>query len=222
MISVTKDWNPKQKKLALLLSKSESFIEGIYLCLEMHNQVHDMEKENKPTIYQQLINGLTSEIIKFRPENNFASIAWNLWHITRIEDAVSNILINNSDQVLNATWMNKLNIKINDTGNAFSKGDVDRFDSEINIAELLKYRKAVGKNTQKILKKLTAEGRKIKPGKEQLDRIVAEGVLTGEKDSIWLLDFWGKKTVSGLLTMPVTRHQIVHINDCFKLKKKYK
>jgi hypothetical protein len=48
-----------------------------------------------------------------------------------------------------------------------------------------------------------------------------EGVLTRQDDSIWLLDFWGKKTVAGLLQMPITRHQIVHINDCFKLKAKY-
>ena len=36
-----------------------------------------------------------------------------------------------------------------------------------------------------------------------------------------LLDFWKNKTIAGLLTMPITRHQIVHINDCFKLKERY-
>ena len=42
-----------------------------------------------------------------------------------------------------------------------------------------------------------------------------------EPASIWLLDFWKNKTIAGLLTMPITRHQIVHINDCFKLKERY-
>jgi hypothetical protein len=44
--------------------------------------------------------------------------------------------------------------------------------------------------------------------------------VTEHKDSVWLLDFWGKKTVAGILLMPITRHQIVHLNDCIKLKER--
>jgi len=66
------------------------------------------------------------------------------------------------------------------------------------------------------------QDRKRKPTQEQLKRIIEENVVTTSKDSIWLVDFWSKKTVSGLLTMPITRHQIVHVNDCFKLVEKYK
>lgn len=58
------------------------------------------------------------------------------------------------------------------------------------------------------------QDRKRKPTQEQLKRIIEENVVTTSKDSIWLVDFWSKKTVSGLLTMPITRHQIVHMNDC--------
>jgi hypothetical protein len=55
---------------------------------------------------------------------------------------------------------------------------------------------------------------------ESVRRILAEGGVTGHKDSVWLLDFWGKKTVAGILLMPVTRHQILHLNDSMKLKEK--
>ena len=110
----------------------------------MHAELHDIAKNDTPNIYQELLDGLTPECVAFRPTNHFSSIAWDIWHITRIEDAISNILIADTEQV-----------------------------------------------------------------------------LTKEKDSIWLLNFWGNKTVSVLLTMPITRHQMVHINDCFKIKRIY-
>jgi len=221
MLSVTQQWNPNQKMLSQLLSSKDNFNAGIKLCLEMHNQVHDFNKNNPSTIYQRLIQDITPEIIKYHPTNSFSSIAWNLWHITRIEDAISNILITDSDQILNKEWLKNMNVNITDTGNAFSKEDVDKFDSAINTNELLKYRKAVGKNTQKTIKNITEEDKKRKPSKDQLKKIIAEKVLTKDKDSIWLLDFWGNKTINGLLLMPITRHQIFHINDCYKLKEKY-
>jgi hypothetical protein len=221
MFSVTQDWNPKQKRLSALLASAESFEEGIDLCLEMHGQLHDLKKGITQTIYQSLLKGLSPDMIKYRPIKTFSSIAWDIWHITRIEDAVSNILIADSAQVLNAEWLKRLGLTITDTGNALSKEDVDELGRMIDTEALLKYRKAVGQKTQKIIKGIGEADRKRKPTKSQLRRILSEKVLTKEKDSIWLLDFWGNKTITGLLLMPITRHQMVHINDCFKLREKY-
>lgn len=221
MFSAAYDWNPNQKNLAYFLLRSDTYKDAISLCLEMHKQLHDLSKYGNPTIYQQLIFNLNPRVITFRAANHFSSIAWNIWHITRIEDAISNILINKSNQILNSEWNKKLGVKTTETGNSFSEIDVDNFDLKINTSELMKYRKAVGKNTQKILKKLTTEDRVRKPQAEQFERILKEGVLTNQKESIWLLDFWRRKSISGLLTMPITRHQIVHINDCIRLKEKY-
>jgi hypothetical protein len=39
--------------------------------------------------------------------------------------------------------------------------------------------------------------------------------------SIWLLDFWEKKNMLGLIMMPITRHQTVHLNDCYNIKEKH-
>ena len=223
MISISKAWNPKQKLLLELLKKDSTFEEAVSVCMDLHKQVHDLEVENdSKTIYQQLLQMLTPNNVKYRPKDNFSSIAWNIWHITRIEDAIANIIINNSKQILSEEILHKINVTITDTGNAFTEQDVDLFNKQVNIIELLKYRKKVGKNTVEILQGLTVQDRKRKPTQEQLKRIIEENVVTTSKDSIWLVDFWSKKTVSGLLTMPITRHQIVHVNDCFKLVEKYK
>lgn len=218
MSTVTQRWNPWQKELSRLLSSPDGFDEAMILCLRMHNEAHDLGKGLSPTIYQSLLEGLSPEAMKYRPEKSFSSIAWNIWHITRIEDAIANILIADADQVLSKEWLDRMNVKITDTGNAFTQADVDALDGRINANELLKYRKVVGKTTQKVLKNIRAADKKRKPTAEQLKRIVSEKVLTQESESIWLLDFWKGKTVSGLLKMPITRHQIVHINDCFRLK----
>ena len=63
---------------------------------------------------------------------------------------------------------------------------------------------------------------RVKVKQDRLNRIFSEGGVLGAEESKWLLDFWGKKNIAGLIMMPVTRHQIVHLNDSFKLKKKCK
>jgi len=223
MISVSKYWNPKQKKLNELLQSNSTFDKALFVCIELHAQLHDLFKNNNsPTIYQELLSLVNNENIKYRPVNNFSSIAWNIWHITRIEDAVSNILISNSKQILTEEILNKINVNITDTGNAFTAADVDVFSESINLKELIKYRKKVGTNTVAILQKLTVLDRNRKPTQEQLHRLIQENVVTSSPESIGLVDFWGKKTISGLLTMPITRHQIVHINDSFRIVEKCK
>ena len=53
---------------------------------------------------------------------------------------------------------------------------------------------------------------------EALEKILCEGGVTQQGNSIWLLDFWGKKDIAGILLMPPTRHVMLHLNDCCKWK----
>jgi hypothetical protein len=54
----------------------------------------------------------------------------------------------------------------------------------------------------------------------QLQQIIDEGAVLNVEASNWLIDFWGKKNVSGILLMPGTRHHIVILNESFREKKK--
>ncbi len=216
------EWNPKQKQLTALLKGKNTFYDGIRLCLEMHAQVHDVKREAQhKTIYQHLIDGLDEGLVKFRPERQFSSIAWNIWHISRIEDAVANILIADTKQVFTQGWQDNIGVRMTDTGNAMKWHDVDRFDAMIDVKALYQYRKAVGERTQEILPQIRVEERLKKPGSEQLARLLNEGVLVNDPESLWLFDYWKEKTIVGLLLMPITRHQLVHIHDSFKIKQKY-
>ncbi len=220
MIPVAKDWNPKQKALKAFLSNSDEK-EAVSLCLQMHSQLHDSQLTLTPNSYQDmLINDLSDICFRHMPVDSFSSIAWNLWHITRIEDAVCNILIADESQIFNNALKKRMGASLMDTGNAMDMKEATAFSKTIKMNELLIYRFKVGEKSQKIIKGLSRSDFKKKPHQRQLDRLLKENVILNHKESIWLLDFWSKKTIAGLLLMPITRHQIVHLNNCMKLKAK--
>jgi hypothetical protein len=221
MINVSKGWNEKQKNLAVFLPNQKTFNKGINLLLEMHSLLHDKKvyKTSSETFYDNLWENMKDETCKIISDKE-TSILWDIWHITRIEDIVSNIIIGNKETIFNNEIQAKLNIKIKDTGNAMTHSEIELLNKNINIKELKGYRVKVGKSTQKIIETLEFTDIKRKVEKEQLEKIKQNGGVIDDPKSIWLLDFWGKKNILGLIMMPITRHQIVHLNDCFKIKQK--
>ncbi|MDF3000487.1 MAG: hypothetical protein K0Q48_606, partial [Bacillota bacterium] len=121
-------------------------------------------------------------------------------------------------QVLNSHWLSRLHTQVTDTGNAMTDDEIMEFSKSIEPEILKEYRIAVGTQTKEILKKLKAEDMKKKVKPECLARIRNEHGVTEHPDSIWLLDFWGKKDVDGIILMPITRHQLVHINEGLHIK----
>lgn len=225
MINVTKLWNPKQALLREIINKPDRFDEAIELCLEMHSLVHtsEMSGTNISTFEDELWDGLDEFSFRTMPTIKDATIAWNLWHLTRIEDITANILIADDIQVINRdNWLDKMNVTVCDTGNAMTDEEIEALSLAINMKELRNYRIAVGRKTREIIKQLQAKDMKRKMEPAGLQRIFDEGGVLRVKGSEWLVDFWGKKTVAGILLMPITRHQIVHINDSLKLKERCK
>jgi hypothetical protein len=204
------------------LSKEETFDDGIKLLLEMHGILHDKKvyKGKDETIYNILWDNLKEETCK-KISGKETSILWNIWHISRIEDIAGNILINNGETIFNKDIQTKLNIKIQDTGNAMSYKEIEDFNNSINIKELNNYRIKVGKSTKEIIGNFKFKDMKRKVENNQLDKIKENGGVINDKNSIWLLGFWAKKNILGITMMPVTRHQTMHLNDCFNIKEKY-
>ena len=61
---------------------------------------------------------------------------------------------------------------------------------------------------------------KRKFDKEKLQMIIDEGAVLDVEASNWLIDFWGRKNVAGIILMPATRHNMVHINESLSAKRK--
>ncbi len=216
-------WNPKQSRLKEIINNPGRFIEAVSLCLEMHALLHasDVSGSKTQTFEDKLWDGLTESMFRALPAGHALTIAWNIWHITRIEDITVNILIEGDSQVINSgDWNKRLNTSVRDTGNAMTRDEILDFSAKINWTELRNYRMAVGRQTRHIIGGLKYEDMKKKPAPDRLKRILDEGGVLEDKDSVWLIDFWGRKTTAGILLMPAARHQVVHLNDAFKIKEK--
>ncbi len=215
-------WNPLQARLREMIRKPECFQDALALCSELHARVH-REKvygTSEATLADLVANGLTESAFRRMPTVKDVTIAWNLWHIARIEDITMNLLVADGAQVLNEEWHKRLLTKVRDTGNAMTDDEILSFSGEVDKEALLSYRDAVGLRSREILERLTPKDITRKFTASQKQRIMEEGGLTEHPDSRWLLDFWGRKDVAGILLMPLTRHQHGHLNDCLKLRKK--
>jgi hypothetical protein len=222
MIPVGAEWNPQHGRLKELLKQKDTAEKGYALCLTMHGMLHDkgVTAGFKGKTYSDHLWKYYDEE-RFRITNSKDwSVVWNLWHMTRVEDLVSSLLLGNREPVLRDSWLVKLGTDIRDTGNAMTSKEIVEFSRVIDIKELREYRMVVGRMTQNILKSLKPEDLNMKPGVKQLDRIIETGGVIDHPDSLWLRTFWGRKTTAGLLLMPLTRHLVVHLNHCFKIVEK--
>ena len=193
------------------------------VCLEQHAMVHAaaMSQINAVTIEDELWADLGENTFRLMPTRQDETIAWSLWHITRIEDITMNILVAGGRQVLNTEpWLEKLQISVCDTGNAMTDGEMIAFSNQIDMQELRKYRIAVGRKTRQIIQGLQPADLKRKMAPDRLRRVFNEGAVLDVEDANWLVDFWGRKNVAGILLMPVTRHLLVHLNEALRLKGK--
>jgi hypothetical protein len=93
---------------------------------------------------------------------------------------------------------------------------VATLSSQVDIDALRAYRQSVGCRTREIVRKPGEF--KQKPEASRLQKIMDEGALLPE--AIGILNYWSKRTVAGLLLMPPTRHNFLHLNEALRIKRK--
>ncbi len=207
------------KDLNAIIRKREHVEKAKELFLELHSFLHSSSISNgEKNEYDELISDLKDSEYAIMPTSKDETIAWALWHMARIEDLTMNILVARKDQIFNDEWKVLLQATIQDTGNALTDEQIIELSKNLNKDQLLEYRSIVGKRTREIISELSAEDMKRKISEEDLVKILEEGGVTPQNESIWLLDFWGHKDVAGILLMPPSRHMMLHINDCCKWK----
>lgn len=218
-------WNIDIKRLREIILMQDKINESIELALKLHSMVHCSEVSgiNEITFEDELWNGLNEKVFNTASNKEGFTIAYSIWHTTRIEDITVNILINNGEQVFNQlNWKERINSSIIDTGNAMTAEERKKFSKNINMQELRNYRIAVGKRTREVIKTLNAADMKRKVNKNGLEQIINEGAVLNVEASNWLIDFWGRKNVAGIILMPATRHHTVHLNEALQIKSKAK
>lgn len=207
------------KELNTVIRKPDKLADAKRLFFELHSKLHlsSMSGTEKNDV-DYLLNDLVPREYSIMPTSKDETIAWVLWHIARIEDLTMGILVANGNQLFNDEWKRRLNVSISDTGNALSDDEIMELSRQLNIKELISYRNAVGQRTRDIVRLISANEMKRTVFPHGLESVMQAGGVTSDENSQWLLDFWGKKDVAGLLLMPPTRHVILHLNDCCKWK----
>ncbi len=220
-----KSWNDDIKELRKIILKPDKIQESKSLALSLHSMVHlsIMSGVDKKTFEDELWEGLDENTFRTSQNQKGRTIAYGIWHCTRIEDITMNLLVAGDKQIFNrGKWQEKINSNITDTGNAMSEDDIMEFSKNINMEELKNYRIEVGRRTRDIVENLSTQDMKRNFDKHRLQRILDERAVLDVKASNWLIDFWGRKNVAGIILMPMTRHQVIHINESLSAKKKSK
>lgn len=99
---------------------------------------------------------VSPELMRQRPHPRVNSIAWNMWHITRVEDAGLNRFVVDRPQVFDeGQWMERMNIPWRHHGTDMTFAEVDELDQRIDLSALQEYSKAVQLRTREIISLLT-------------------------------------------------------------------
>jgi len=217
-----KHWNEQLKLLRKALNNPEEHLTAIDLFLRQHAMVHDLEMSNTGlySFSDEVWDGASETTIRCVPPKFEHSIAWIIWHLARIEDMTMNGLLAGKTQVFfQDDWYTTLKIELRHSGNVvMDDADVSELNQAIDIDALKEYRIAVGRSTREAVKVLEPDKPKCKVKPARLQELLENGSIVEEASG--LLTYWGNLTIAGLLLMPPTRHNFVHLNEALRVKKK--
>jgi len=215
-----KKWNEGHQKLnqAFAAGNREKAID---LFLKQHAMVHSSKiaRSGLWSFEDEALEDLTDGQIRMIPMNGEHSIAWILLHIARIEDITMNMLVADAKQLfIQDGWAKKLKINVVHSANKMDDESVAKLSKKIDVTALKAYRIAVGRQTRKIVKKLQAEDFKKKVGPARIQQVMNEKAVA--KEAVEIINYWSTRTIAGLLLMPATRHNMLHLNEALRIRKR--
>jgi hypothetical protein len=213
-------WNRQQKNLQHALSQPDQHTQAIELFLSQHAQVHTarMAQLGLWSFEDEVCQGLAETAFRRIPPKGEHSIAWILWHLARIEDVTMNLLVAGSEQLLQVEgWLEKMRLQVKDTGNATDVARVTQLSAAIDLDALHAYRLAVGRRTRQIVSQLTPHEIVQVVDPARLRQVSLSGAVVAEACDV--LEYWGRRTIAGLLLMPPTRHCFLHLNEAMRIRR---
>ena len=215
---MNKDWSELNKTMQTKIKKKDTFDDGIATLFELRKQLWDTLLAYKKELKREDFDS-----IPFINAEGYHSktIAYSLWHIFRIEDIVAHTLIKGDEQVFFAKgYQEKTGSPIITTGNELVKQEIADFSGQLDLDALYSYMSDVKKSTEKILKEMSFEDTKKTISDERRKELEKLHVVSENEEAIWLIDYWCKKDVRGLIQMPFSRHWIMHIEACERIRQK--
>ncbi len=215
---MNKEWSEMNKTMQFQIKKKETFLSGIDTLLKLREEL--MKQLLK------LKTELSSDDFCAMPYMNAKgyhskTIAYSLWHIFRIEDIVAHTLIADDEQVFfKGDYQKRTNSPIITTANELEKEEISEFSKKLSVEELYSYVTDVDTSTTQVLKALTYSDIKEKITAEKRKRLETLNVVSDDENAYWLIDYWCGKDIKGLIQMPFSRHWIMHIEACLRIRDK--
>ncbi len=215
---MNKDWSELNKTMQTQMKKKDTYEEGIGTLFDLRNRLMETVKSFPDELCRK-----DFDAIPFINADGYHSktIAYSIWHIFRIEDIVAHTLINEDEQIFFAgNYQERINSPIITTGNELIKQQIADFSGQLNLQELYSYIFEVKDSTEKIIKSLSYGELTQKISGERKERLKSLHVVSPDENAVWLIDYWCNKNIRGLIQMPFSRHWIMHIEACLRIKNK--
>ena len=144
-------------------------MDTIQFFLTHHKRLHSQTESS-------LFDEVTEAQIRFRFREDVNSIAWLVWHMARCEDLMS-VIIGGRPQVISQDdWLSRFNLPEHDIATGMTDDEVGDFSMKVDIGVLRDYYRAVGEQTQQMVRGLTPGDLDGVPDSVQLSRdLVADG-----------------------------------------------
>ena len=217
---MNKEWSEQNKTMQSLIRKADTFEEGKAVLFELRNDLMDTLLSFKADLNREDFDAMP-----YMNADGYhcKNIAYSIWHVFRIEDIVAHTLVKGDEEILfSGNYQSRINSPIITTGNELLKEQISDFTKQLEIDELYSYVADVKKSTEEIIRGLTYGDLKLKVSDERKEILSSLGVVSTDENAVWLIDYWCKKDVRGLIQMPFSRHWIMHIEACQRIKGKLK
>lgn len=215
---MNKEWSDLNKTMQAQIKKRDTYKVGIDTLLHLRDQLMQTMLSFK--------GGLSREdfdAIPFINADGYHSktIAYSVWHVFRIEDIVAHTVISGDEQVFFADdYQARIHSPITTTGNELVKQQIADFSRQLDLEELYSYILAVRESTEKIVQGLSYDGLKGKIPEGRKESLKSLHVVSTNETAGWLIDYWCGKDVRGLIQMPFSRHWIMHVEACLRIRNK--
>lgn len=213
---MNKTWSEKNKEMQTLIKKEATFAEGIKTLVELRNSIFEEILSFKTRLIREDYNEMP--FINANGYHNL-SVAFSLWHIFRIEDIVLHTMIkNDKENFFLGDYKQRISSPIITTANELDGLQIKEFSEKLNIDELFNYIQEVKNSSDDYFSNL--KYCEIKRKMTEVEKEDVRELAVVSKNQDWLVEYWGGKTVRGLIQMPFSRHWIMHIDACNRIIKK--
>ena len=215
---MNREWSELNKSVQTLLKKRDTYEEGLEKLFELRGKLWDVICSFRSELSREDFCA-----IPFIGADGYHSktIAYSLWHIFRIEDITAHTLIAGDEQVFfRGGYQERTGSPIITTGNELSGRQIADFSEQLDISGLYDYISEVKTDTERILRSLPFDSLKQKMTAERREQLISLNVVSSDENAAWLIDYWCGKDVRGLIQMPFSRHWIMHVEACLRIREK--